>query len=94
MHGEELTASRAVDEVQEQQAPCNLVRDVTCVFLRKSELDRCCTFIHCLLLLAASMRPSSTHSRPVAAVHPVPYVYDVARLASVCLHATLWYIHL
>jgi len=55
MHGEELAASRALDGVQEQRAPCSLVVDVTCdmrLFLRKSGLSRCCTFrlwIHGLL---------------------------------------------
>jgi len=100
MHGEELAASRALDQVQEQQAPCNLVFDVTCrmhLFLRQSGLDRCCTFrlwIHGLWFPRASMRPGSTHSRSAAAVHPVPYVYDVSRLASVCFYANLWYTHL
>ena len=37
MHGEELAESRALDEVQEERAPCSLVGDVTCgmhLFLR------------------------------------------------------------
>ena len=93
-HGEALKASCALDEVQEQRVPCGLVRDVTCVFLRRSgstgAVRSVFGFTACCLL-AASMRPSSTHSRSAAAVHPVPYVYDVSRLASVCFYAALWY---
>jgi len=45
-------------------------------------------------LLAASLQPRSTHSRSAAAVHPVPYVYDVSRLVAVGFYATLWYSYL
>ena len=65
------------------------------IFLRKSGLDRCCTFRLWMhgLLLAAFMQPSSTYLRSATAVHPVAYVYDMSRLASVGFHATLWYTH-
>ena len=39
------------------------------------------------------MQPSSIYLRSAAAVHPVSYVYDMSRLASVGFHATLWFTH-
>jgi len=99
MHGEELAASRALDEAQAQGALCSLVLELAAWISFYESLGSigavrldfaftaCCP-------LAASMRPSSTHSRSAAAVHPVPYVYDMLRLASVGFYATLWYTHL
>ena len=94
MEGEELAASRAFGEVQEERAPCSLVLDVTYGVHPFYESPGSTGAVRSYFgftarLLAASMRPSSTHSHSVAAVHPVSYVYDVSRLASVCFNATL-----
>ena len=84
MHREELAASRPFDKMQEQQAPFSPVIDITpCVHLFYE-----CTFQTFDSLLVVSVGASMRHIHALrAAVHTVPYVYDVLKFASVCSYA-------